>query len=92
MNTRVNKIVDVSEWRKYFIWISECGIVSISCNISIWLSGKACPDGMFLLNGKCVTVVKNSISNQVDNQNCRWKSNSRSYQVATIPTDTYVSL
>ena len=92
MNTRVNKIVDVSEWRKYFIWISECGTVSISCNISIWLSGKACPDGMFLLNGKCVTVVKNSISNQVDNQNCRWKSNSRSYQVATIPTDTYVSL
>ena len=70
---------------------SECGTVSISCNISIWLSGKACPDGMFLLNGKCVAVVKNS-NNQVDNQNCRWKSNSRSYQVATIPTDTYVSL
>ena len=46
--------------------------------------GKACPDGMFLLYGKCVSVVKNTISDTADSQNCRWKSNSKSYDLASI--------
>ena len=47
---------------------------------------------MFLINGKCVTVVKNSVSNQADGQNCRWKTNSRSYELATIAQDVYVRI
>ena len=48
------------------------------------LLGKACPDGMFLLYGKCVSIVKNTVSDTADSQNCRWKSNSQSYELASI--------
>ena len=46
--------------------------------------GKACPDGMVLLYGKCVSIVKNTVSDTADSQNCRWKSNSQSYELASI--------
>lgn len=46
--------------------------------------GKACPEGMSLLYGKCTSVVKNSVSDTADSKNCNWKSNSRSYELASI--------
>ena len=39
---------------------------------------------MALIYGKCVSVVKNTASNTVDNKNCQWKSDSNAYRVASI--------
>ena len=48
------------------------------------ITGKACPDGMALIYGKCVSVVKNTASNTLDNKNCQWKTDSNAYRVASI--------
>ena len=49
-----------------------------------FITGKACPDGMALIYGKCVNVVKNTASNTVHNKNCQWKSDSSAYRVASM--------
>ena len=58
---------------------------------SILITGKSCPEGMHLINGKCVAVVKNSVPQVNHQKNCRWKSNSISYSVTRIPEDSNVS-
>ena len=39
---------------------------------------------MTLIYGKCVSVVKNTASNTLDNKNCQWKTDSNAYRVASI--------
>ena len=44
--------------------------------------GPNCPKGMTSLYGKCVGIVKNSESNTGDQDNCKWKSGSSSFELA----------
>ena len=46
--------------------------------------GPSCPNGMTSLYGKCVGIVKNSESNTGNQDNCKWKSASSSFELATF--------
>jgi len=45
-------------------------------------AGPSCPKGMTSLYGKCVGIVKNSESNTGNQDNCKWKSGSSSFELA----------